>query len=125
MGSAIQLLNNWGQGPWECCPSDYNVQRLPLTRSLKGFFLRFEPTVWWTSINRYHGQVKIFSPFLEHSRRMISAFKTFLQHFAIGSDAASCPDYEEYEFVELLSEENQIINLFTQCKLQPHKLSQY
>ena len=69
--------------------------------------------------------MKILSPFREQSQRMISAFKPFLQYFAIGSDAASCPDYEEYEFVELLSEENQIINLFTHCKLQPHELSQY
>ena len=30
-----------------------------------------------------------------------------------------------YEFVEPLPEETQIIDLFTHCKLQPHKLSQY
>ena len=31
------------------------LQRLPLTRALKGFFLRFKPAFCWTSINRYHG----------------------------------------------------------------------
>ena len=41
------------------------------------------------------------------------------------SDTTSCQDYEEYEFVECLSEETQIIDLFKHCKLQPHKLSQY
>ena len=50
--------------------------------------------------------------------------KSFLQYFATGSGTASCQDYEEYEFVECLSEETQIIDLFTDCKLQPHKLSQ-
>ena len=50
--------------------------------------------------------------------------KSFLQYFATGSGTASCQDYEEYEFVECLSEETQIIDLFTNCKLQPHKLSQ-
>ena len=39
------------------------------------------------------------------------AFKPFLQYFAAGSDTASCQDYEEYEFVECLSEEAQIIDL--------------
>ena len=32
-----------------------NLQLLPLTRALKGFFLGFKPAFWWTSINRYHG----------------------------------------------------------------------
>ena len=50
--------------------------------------------------------------------------KSFLQYFATGSGTASCQDYEEYEFVECLSEETQIIDLFTDCKLQTHKLSQ-
>ena len=54
----------------------------------------------------------------------MSAFKLFLQYFATGSDIASCQDYEEYEFVECLSKETQIIALFTRCKLQPRKLSQ-
>ena len=31
------------------------LQRLPLTRALKEFFLRFTPAFWLTSINRYHG----------------------------------------------------------------------
>ena len=48
-----------------------------------------------------------------------------LQYFATGSDTSSGQDYEEYEFVECLSEETQIIDLFKHCKLQPHKLSQY
>ena len=46
----------------------------------------------------------------------MSAFKPFLHYFATGSDTASYQDYEEYQFVEFLSEENQIINLFTHCK---------
>ena len=50
--------------------------------------------------------------------------KSFLQYFATGAGTASCQDYEEYEFVECLSEETQIIVLFTNCKLRPHKLSQ-
>ena len=50
--------------------------------------------------------------------------KSFLQYFATGSGTASYQDYEEYEFVEWLSEETQIIDLFTNCKKQPHKLSQ-
>ena len=50
--------------------------------------------------------------------------KSFLQYFATGSGTASCQNYEEYEFVECLSEETQIIDLFINCKLQPHKLSQ-
>ena len=55
------------------------------------------------------------------------AFKPFVQYFATGSDTAPCQDYEEYEIVECLSEEIQIIDLFKHCKLQPHtcKLSQY
>ena len=55
----------------------------------------------------------------------MSAFKPFLQYFTRGSDTASCQDYEEYEVAEFLSEETQIIDLFTHCKLQLHKLSQY
>ena len=55
--------------------------------------------------------------------------KSFLQYFATGSGTTSCQDYEEYEFVECLSEETQIIDLlltlFTNCNLQPHKPSQY
>ena len=54
----------------------------------------------------------------------MSAFQLFLQYFAAGSDTASCQDYEEYEFVECLSEETQIIDTLTHCKLQPHNLSQ-
>ena len=43
----------------------------------------------------------------------MSAFEPFLQYFATGSDTASCQDYKECEVVEFLSEEIQIINLFT------------
>ena len=46
----------------------------------------------------------------------MSAFKPFLQYFATGSDTASCQDYEEYEVVKFLSEETQIIGIFTHCK---------
>ena len=73
--------------------------------------------LWFSRV----GQKKFLSPFLEHSGNM-PAFKLFLQYF---SDTASCQDYEEYEFVERLSEETQIIDLLTHCKLRPHKLSQY
>ena len=55
----------------------------------------------------------------------MSVFKPFLQYFARGSDTPSSQDYEEYEVAEFLSEETQIIDLFTHyCKLQLHKLSQ-
>ena len=48
----------------------------PLTRALKGFFLRLKPAFWWTSINRYHGfsrfgREKILSPFREHSKEYV------------------------------------------------------
>ena len=43
------------------------------------------------------------------------AFELFLQYFARGSDTASSQDYEEYQFVNCLSEETQIIDLFTHC----------
>ena len=42
----------------------------------------------------------------------MSAFKLFLHYFATGSDTASCQDYEEYEFVDYLSDET-LIDLFT------------
>ena len=60
---------------------------------------------------------------LEHSEENVGV-KLILQYFATGSDTASCQYYEEYEFVECLSEKTLIIDLFTRCKLQPHKLSQ-
>ena len=50
----------------------------------------------------------------------MSAFQPFLRYFALGSDTASCQDYEEYEFVWCLSEETKIIDIFTHCKLQQH-----
>ena len=68
------------------------------------------------------GLEKILSPFLEHSEYM-SAFKPFLQYFVVGSDTASCQDYEEKEFVECFSEETQIIDIFTHCKWQATRLS--
>ena len=34
--------------------------------------------------------------------------KSFLQYFATGSGTASCQDYEEYEFVECLSEKHKL-----------------
>ena len=46
----------------------------------------------------------------------MSAFKPFLQYFATGSETASYKDYEEYEFVERLSEETRITDLFTTTK---------
>ena len=112
-----------------CQKADQRLQRLPLTRALKvfssvqtcGLVDVTQPLPWFSRV----GQLIFFSPFLEHSRRKMSAFNPFLHYFTTGSDTASCQDYEEYEFVEFLSEENQIINLFTPCKLQPHKLSQY
>ena len=61
------------------------------------------------------GQEKNFSPFLEHSKKIL-AFKQFLQYFATGSDTSSCQDYEECD--ECLSEETQIMDFFTHCKLQ-------
>ena len=56
----------------------------------------------------------------------MSAFEPFLQYFATGSDTASCQDYEEYEVVEFLLEEIQIIdfNIYA-LKLQPYRFSQY
>ena len=108
-----------------------SLQRLSLTRALKGFFLRFKPAFWWTPINRYHGFSRALTQrgfFLRFSstKKNMPAFQPFMhaQQFAIGSDTASCQDYEEYEFVECFSEKTQIIDIFTHCKLQPHKLSQ-
>ena len=40
-------------------------------------------------------------------------FKLFLQYFVIGSDTTSCQDYKEYEFVECLSEETQIVDIIS------------
>ena len=54
----------------------------------------------------------------------MSAFQQSLQYFAAESDTALCQDYEEKEFVECFSEETQIIDILTHCKLQQHKLSQ-
>ena len=53
----------------------------------------------------------------------MSAFQSFLQYFAAGSDIASCQDYEEKEFVECFSKETQIIDIFTHCKLQPFAIA--
>ena len=84
------------------------LQRLPPTRALKGFFLRFKSAFWWTSINRYHGfhtlSKRRFFPRFSSTRKKMSMFKPCLEYyFATGSDTASCEDYEEYEFVECVS----------------------
>ena len=50
----------------------------------------------------------------------MSAFKSFLQNLATGSDTSSCQDYQEHEFVECLSKKTQILDLFKHCKLQTH-----
>ena len=73
--------------------------------------------VWWMSTNRYHGfsrvgQENILRRFSSTWKNM-SASKPFWQYFATGSDPAPCQDYEDYEFVECLSEETQIIDIFT------------
>ena len=64
------------------------------TRSQRSFFIRFKPSVWWTSINRYHGfnalAKRRFFPRFSSTRRNMPAFKPFLQYFATGSDTASC-----------------------------------
>ena len=101
-----------------------SLQRLPLTHALKGFFLWFKPVFWWTPINRYHSFSRALTYrrfFLRFSstKKNMSAFQPFMQYFAIGSDTASCQDYEEYEFVECFLEKTQIIDIFTHCKLQP------
>ena len=71
------------------------------------------------------GQEKIPSPFLERSEEHVGVEVVFaIFCHCTGSDTASCEDFEEYEFLERLSEETQIVGLFTHCKLQPHTLSQ-
>ena len=88
---------------------NFYLQRLALTRALKGFFLRFKPAVWRTSINRYHGfhalAKRRFFPRFSSTRRKMAAFiKPCLQYyFATGFDTVSCEDYEEYEFLECVS----------------------
>ena len=75
----------------KCQPNDFEsfhyqwtllLLRSALTRALKGFFLRFKPAFWWTSINRYHGfsrvgLEKILSPFLEHSEEYVGVSAVF------------------------------------------------
>ena len=46
---------------------------------------------------------------LGEARQRLSRFCNILEQ----ADTSSCQDYEEYEFVECLSEETQIIDLFT------------
>ena len=96
------------------------LQWLPLTRAVKGFFLQLKPAVWWTSIKHYHGfnalDKKRFFPCFSSTRRKMSAFKRFLRYFVTGSYTISSQDYEGYEFVKSLSEETQIMDLFTHCK---------
>ena len=64
-----------------------------------------------------------FFPRFSSTRKNMPVFKPFLQYFATGSGIALCQDYEEYEFVECLSEETQL-STYTHCKLQRHKLFQ-
>ena len=82
------IATSWKEG---CCPLDEKnykkkvtqktLQRLPLTRALRGFFLRFKPAVWWMSINCYHGfhtlaKRRFFPPFSSTRRNML-ALKPF------------------------------------------------
>ena len=56
-GQVLRVKCLWKS--WVC--KHIRLQRLPLTRALKGFFLRFKPAVWWTSINvtiRFHALAK-------------------------------------------------------------------
>ena len=46
-----------------------------------------------------------FFPHFSSTRKNMLVFKPFLQYFATGSGIALCQDYEEYKFVECLSEE--------------------
>ena len=105
------------------------LQRLPLTRALKGFFLQVQtcvlvdvnqPLPWfftrWSRADSF--------PVSRALGRTCLRLSPFCNIFATESGTASRPDYEEYEFVECLSEETQIIDLFTHSKLQPHKFSQ-
>ena len=55
-----------------------------------------------------------FFPRFSSTCKNMPAFKPSLQYFATGFGTASCQHYEEYEFVECLSEETQIIDLHTQ-----------
>ena len=71
---------NFSGWPW--CDAMRKLQRLLLTRALKGFFLRFKPAFWWTSINRYHGfsrvgLEKILSPFPEKSEEYVGVSAVF------------------------------------------------
>ena len=117
--------------PWRipAKPRLVYLQRLLLTRALKGFSfgsnLRF--------VGRQSTLTMVFTRWPRDDSFPVSRalggtcwpFKPFLQYFATGCDSCSCQDYEEYEYVECLSEKTQIIDLFTHYKLQPHKLSQY
>ena len=63
----------------------FSWKHLPLTRTLKGFFLWFKPAVWWTTINCYHGFHALakrgFFPRFSSTWRNMWAFKLFLQNF--------------------------------------------
>ena len=74
-----------------------------------------QPLPWFSRV----GQEEILSCF-SSTQRNRSAFNPFLQYFATVSDTTSCQDYEEYEFVECLSEETQIIDLFTVAHICQH-----
>ena len=55
VGSAIQLLNNWGQVPWECCPSDCKLTAVTTNTLPQRVFSSVQTYGLVTSINRYHG----------------------------------------------------------------------
>ena len=116
-----------------CClfeiKKENKLPRLPLTRAFKGFFLQVQtcvlvdvnqPLPWffrrWSRADSF--------PVSRALGKTCLRLSPFCNIFATESGTASCPDYEEYKFIECLSEETQIIDLFTHSKLQPRKLSQ-
>ena len=54
------------------------------------------------------------------AKRKLSLISRYEQLEEHASDTPSCQDYKEYEFVECLKEETQIIDLLALCKSQPH-----
>ena len=66
------------------------------------------------NVNQPLTKRRFFPPFSSTWTKIL-VFKQFLQYFATGSDTSSCQDYKEYD--ECLSEETQIIDFFTHCKL--------
>ena len=83
----------------------WTLQRLPLTRALKGFFLQFKPVFWWSSVNRYHGfsrvgLEKIPSSLLEHSEEYVGVSAVFAIFCYKIWHRFMSRLREEYEFVE-------------------------